>query len=368
MTIALSASAPRVLWWSHGGRQYSRDRIIRDAFHGLNWVIQDFRPAVSLLGDVEASLRRLPTPDLVWVPCFRQRDAEAAQRWAKKRSVPLIFDPLISAYDKQVFERQKFSSDSRAAQRLLTRERRLFQNSTRLIADTGCHAQYFQQTHHVDSQRVDVIPVSAEEQLFVPQPPKAVSEPVHVMFYGSFIGLQGPQFIAEAARQVPELRWTFIGSGPLLSECQTILKNCDHATFVPRVPYDALPDRIGRADILLGVFGNSDKAGRVIPNKVYQALACGRPVITQSSSAYPSAMRRLSAVESGVTWVAPGQPQQIADAVRQLAANAHALPKIGRAARGAYNRWLNNDMVRECLAAVIEQVTGVSGAARRPAA
>jgi glycosyltransferase involved in cell wall biosynthesis len=304
---------------------------------------------------VESWLRNLATPDLVWVPCFRQRDVAAAQTWARKRCVPVVFDPLISAYDKKVFERGKFAPTSRAAHQLLQWERQLMGKSDLVVADTSCHADFFQQALQVAPDRLAVIPVSAEEEVFTPQPSRPSSEPIEVLFYGSFIGLQGPHHIAEAVRQVREVRWTFIGAGPLLESCQQILDQCDNVRFLPSVPYDSLPQRIAEADILLGIFGTSDKAARVIPNKVSQALACGRPVVTQLSDAYPTTLRELPTEESGISWVPPGQPQAIADTVRHLAGQRNSLGQRSRAARLTFDRHFSNEILRGALNAALQQ-------------
>jgi glycosyltransferase involved in cell wall biosynthesis len=351
-----SETTPTVLWWSRSGRDYSRDRVVRKAFQSLGWAIDEFAPMFSGTADIEASLRGVKKPQLVWVPCFRQRDAAAAQRWARRHDVPLVLDPLISAWDKQVFERHKLVENSAQAQRLLRWESSLFNHSDIVIADTDCHAEFFRSALGVDASKVAVIPVGAEEELFSRQPRPVASEAMRVMFYGSFIGLQGPQFIAQAARHVPEVNWTFIGSGPLLDQCRDIVHNAEHVEFIPRVPYEELASRIGAADVLLGIFGTSEKAARVIPNKVYQALACGRPVITRVSEAYPQPLRTQAAVNSGMTWVSPGCSADIVAAVRAMARTRQTLPKISDAAAATYDTYFSNQVVRESLSAVLRQI------------
>lgn len=353
------ADRPIVLWWSHSGRDYSRDRIIRNAFVKLGWNIKDFCPSFSATGNLEARLRRVGRPDLVWVPCFRQRDAAAAQRFASQNQVPLIFDPLISSWDKQVFERRKFDQDSPQSMRLLKKEATLFRHSNLVIADTDAHAEFFHTAHGIPKAQIAVIPVGAEEGQFALQPVRKISPRRKILFYGSFIGLQSPQRIAKATLDVRDADWTFIGTGPLLQKCQQIAGSQNHVTFLPRVPYEQLSARIGDADILMGVFGDSPKAGRVIPNKVYQALACGRPVVTRHSNAYPSATRHAPASETGITWTQAGSSSSIAEAINQLVAeDSEQLQQQASSARQTYLTWFSNDIIKANLMTAIQSVAG----------
>ena len=342
-----------VLWWSRSGRDYSRDRILRQAFEQLGWQIRDFVPAISLVGDWQAWLQRVETPDLVWVPCFRNRDAGAAARWAKARRVPLVFDPLISAYDKVVYERECVPPDSPAARRLLAQEAALLQRCDAVIADTHCHADYYSSHFGLKPDKVFVIPVGAEPGLFTPQPWEPAQRPVRVLFYGSFIGLQGPEVIAAAAGQVTEVEWRFIGDGPLKPHCLALCQGLSHVTFTPWIPYEQLPSHIGQADILLGVFGSSQKASRVIPNKVYQALACGRVVVTRISEAYPKELLKSSLTETGIQFIPSGSAEALADAVRELASSSANLPSWGGLARQSYERFFNPDSIVSNLETVL---------------
>ncbi len=342
-----------VLWWGRFDPDYSRNRVLRQQLTQLGWTIRDFRPLVSRFAGMEAALRRIPAPDLVWIPCFRQRDAAAAIAWARARRVPVLFDPLISAWDKQVFERGKFAEDSAEANALLTWEKKLFDGADMVVADTAPHADFFAQRFGLPEDKLAVIGVGAEETLFQPAPPDFAHQgPVEVLFYGSFIGLQGPEVIVEAARiyEGPPVSWHLLGAGPLLKSCETAADGLENLFFEPWLDYARLPERIHNADILLGVFGASEKAGRVIPNKVYQSLACGRPVITQQSAAYPEDLDRP---DSGIAFIPPGEPKALAKTVAEWATRRDELPALSASAFASYECHFRNMAIREQLRATL---------------
>jgi glycosyltransferase involved in cell wall biosynthesis len=349
---------PTVLWWGRFDPAYSRNRILRRHLAGLGWQVRDFRPRFSATADLEAALRRLPSPDLVWVPAFRQRDMAAALRWSRSRRVPVLFDPLISAFDKQVDERGKLDSASRRARRLLRWERRIFQAADLVLADTPRHADYFSGTLGVPRSHTAVVYVGAEDGLFEPAPLDALpaATPPEVLFYGSFIPLQGPETIVEAARLYagPPVRWTLLGDGPLRQACVDRARGLDSVRFEAPVPYARLGERIHRAHILLGVFGTTPKAGRVIPNKVFQALACARAVITRQAEAYPPSSSDARC--SGLSFVPPGDPGNLARAVAHLAGTPEVLAGQALAARVTYQKQFGPEIVAGQLAAALAKL------------
>ncbi len=352
-----------VLWWGRFDPDYSRNRVLRRLFAELGWQIVDFQPVWSSLADIEAGLRRLARPSLVWVPCFRQRDIAAAQRWSRRQGVPLVVDPLISAYDKQVFEQRKFADGSRRAERLRAWESGLLKGADRVVIDTPAHGEFLADTFDIPRERIGVVHVGAEEGAFVaaPLPARAPGEPREAMFFGSFIGLQGPQVIVQAARcyHGPPIRWVLLGEGPLRPECERLARGLDNVVFA-NTRISANPGRIHDADILLGAFGASAKAGRVIPNKVFQSLASGRPVVTREGTAYPEAVRAGHG-ESGLVFVPPEAPDALAAAVADLAADPARLARLSEAARATFDSHFSPAAIREQLRAVLD----ATGAGRR---
>ena len=339
-----------VLWWGRFDPGYSRNRILRACYGDMGWRIADFHPVLSATGDIEARLRAIPEPELVHVPCFRQRDLAAASRYAKRLGIPLLFDPLISAYDKQIYERAKFSDADIRARRLLEWEQDLFSRADIIFADTTEHARFFSEMLGANARKIHVVYVGAEESLFFPETaPHAPSESIEVLFYGSFIPLQGPEVIIEAARlcQDTPVDWVLLGNGPLRAECERRATGLSNVFFEDWVPYEQLPKRIHQADILLGVFGTTLKAQRVIPNKVFQALACGKPLVTCSAPSYPAEL--LTNPASGILWVNAGDSKSLADAVMQHARNTSHLQEFGHAARISYEKYMGSRVVHSQL-------------------
>ena len=337
-------SIMRILWWGRGDNGYSRNGVIRACLRQTGHEIVDFRPRTHWFADWEALLKRVATPDLVWVPCFRQRDVLAAARWARRKGVPLVFDPLISAWDKRVLEFGKVSAASSAAHRLLEQERRQFAAADVVIADTAEHARFFREQLLVPEGKLRVVYVGADERLFTPAPLRGLDGPLEVLFYGSMLPLQGPRTIVEAARltQGEPIRWTLLGKGPQLAECREAASGLPNVVFEEPVAYDRLCERIHRADVLLGVFGTTEKAARVMPNKVFQALASGRTVVTRESAAYPGRARASEAL----AFVPPGDPPALADAVRRLAADREGLRIRSSAARALFDAEFSSQVIR----------------------
>ena len=291
---------------------------------------------------------------MVWVPCFRQRDFFAARRFARWHKVPLLFDPLISSYDKRVFEFHKLREGSRRARRLKGWEKKMFQSADVVLADTQAHKDFFEQELGAKPDQCFVVPVGANEQLFTSQAQHSSNDSPEVFFYGSFLPLHGVETIIQAAQICQGVRWTLLGGGTLKKKCEELAGGLQNLCFEDPIPYRDLPARIGRADIVLGVFGSTPKAGRVIPNKVFQALACARPVITRSSLAYPPAFQED---DSGVVFVCPGDPKALAESVEQLLADKACLSERGIQALKSYQKYFSQDHITDLLNSAISSVS-----------
>jgi glycosyltransferase involved in cell wall biosynthesis len=270
-------------------------------------------------------------------------DLPAARRVAGGR--PIVFNPLVSLADTLVSDRGRFRSGSLAARALEAVDRRAFKAATVVVADTAAQAQFFATLADLDE--VPVCFVGAEDRLFQPgwKPPARFA----ALFVGKLIPLQGVETILAAARRAPEIDFKIVGSGQLDSLLQSRPPNVEH---VPWLDYELLPDAIRGAGCALGIFGTGAKARRVIPNKAFQALACGAPLITADTPA----ARELLTDGTSALLVPPGDPEALAGAVRQLAGDAELAARIGAGGRSAYERQASEPVLGERWRELIERL------------
>lgn len=350
----MSEKKREILWWGRFSADYSRNVVLREAMADSGFRISDYRPICSGLGDVEAYLRSVKTPDAVWVGCFRQRDIAAAVRWARRKGIPVVFDPLISHYDKVVNEFQKFPRDSSSAKRLLDLERRLFEMADIVVADTVKHAEYYHEILCVPKRKIKIVYVGADSHFKASEKARASGELLEVLFYGSFLPLQGAGIIVEAARQTVghRIRWTLIGAGPEKSRCMAEAKGLDNIVFRDPVHYKTLPSVIADHDVLLGVFGATEKATRVMPNKFFQAIASGKPIVTMNSDAYPQSVFGSHAIK----FIPPCDPRALADAVLEWNADRLSLAVSASEARALYEREFGPYVIRSQINDVFQAI------------
>jgi len=270
-------------------------------------------------------------------------DLPAARRAARGR--PIVFNPLVSLADTLVADRRRFRRGSVAARALEAIDRRAFRAANVVVADTRAHGRYLAELAGLGE--LPVCFVGAEERLFQPgwRPPERFT----VLFVGKLIPLQGVETILRAASLVTDVPFRIVGSGQLGDLLRAAPSNVQH---VPWVEYEDLPGELRAAGCALGIFGTTGKAQRVIPNKAFQALATGTPLITADT---PAARELLGDDESALL-VPAGDPEALAGAIRRLASRGELAQRIGAGGRTVYERRASEAVLGQRWREIIERL------------
>jgi len=245
----------------------------------------------------------------------------------------VVLDAFLPIHDTIVVDRGLRNPNGFVAKAIWLFERMGLRLADHIVTDTSDHADYYAREFGIDRERFQTILVGAEEH-FTPAASGDLAAdilgPVDdrpiVLFYGQLIPLHGVPTIIEAARLCADrrARWVVIGRGQLEPLVKQALADDSHGSFewIEWVDYDRLPSVIARARICLGVFSASDKAARVIPNKLFQQLAVGKPIITRESPA----VETLAADHPNSIWTVPAEDSQaLADAVAKALSEGTAM-------------------------------------------
>lgn len=345
---------PEVLYWGRADLPYSRNSILLKLMQDLGWAVDFFHPLISRTGVVEACFRKLRHPDFIWVPCFRHRDIASAAVWKKRFGVPLVVDPLISAWEKEVIERRKWPISSKSAEKRRAWEIDLYRKADRIVLDTNAHAEFFTSELNVPSEKISVLYLGAETDRYFPVHLQPKKPPYEILFYGSFLPLQGVDVVVKAARLAKDLPavWVMVGEGDQKNRVKKMARGLPNVRFEPWIENGRLNERIAKADILLGIFGSTPKADIVIPNKVFQAMAAGRPVITRRASAFQGTL----AGSDVIGWVEPDSPEALVNLVRKWLRDPSRLATRGVATRRLFETHFSMDKLAAMLGGVFEKM------------
>ena len=272
-------------------------------------------------------------------------DLPAARNAAHGR--PVLFNPLVSLHETLVEDRRRFAPGSPAARALRRIDRTALRSADLVVADTEENARYLRELGSLPPERVAACFVGAEERIF--RPVWERPDRFHVLFVGKLIPLHGLDTILAAARLAPEIPFRVTGSGQLDRLLRGRPANVE---WVHWVEYERLAGELGRAGCALGIFGTSDKARRVIPNKAFQALACGVPLVTGDT---PGARELLRDGESALL-VPPGNPEALAAAVRRLASEDGLAERLGGGGLTAYRAQASERVLGERWRGLVERL------------
>lgn len=250
--------------------------------------------------------------------------------WLRKS--PIAWDMFMSLYNTVVEDRRIIPRRHPVAKLIWGSEWLALRIARFVFLDTQTHARRIEKIFSLPEKKCGAVWVGVEKEKFQNNPqknpmPSTSHGALKVLFYGQFIPLHGIEYIVEAARllQDAEIDWLLIGKGQESVRIKQMISEdpLPRLRWVEWVEYEDLIAWIQTADLCLGIFGTSEKAASVIPNKVFQIVTSGKPLITRDSQA----IREL--FETASHWVKiipPGDAKALAEAVKGFSISRSAPP------------------------------------------
>ncbi len=203
---------------------------------------------------------------------------------------PIIADAYFSLFDTMVNDKQKATAKSFKGRLCFWLDSHMLKHADLSLTDTNEHVAYLKCQFNAPEADVRRLWISAET---TPLPSRLktadANSTFHVFFWGGFIPLQGVPTIVRAAGllQTENIQFSIFGAGQTLARCEQLKTELQisNLSFLGWATHKEIFERASRSHVALGIFGETEKAGRVIPNKAYEALAMGIPLVTRHSAA-----------------------------------------------------------------------------------
>lgn len=268
-----------------------------------------------------------------------------------------IADAYITLWDTLFQDRQLGKPQGQLSRYLLAAESRALRAANTIIVDTQANADHLSGLFGVPRQRIRAFPLAIDPQtlpaLDHPAAPKGGK--VRVLFIGTFVPLQGTTVIAQAIALLADrddMEFMLIGDGQQADEAAKYLKGLSNVTWLRgwQSP-QKLATEIANADICLGVFGGEGKSSRVLPFKLYMALATSKAIITQSSHSTPDGVPPIPAI------ICTPEPKILAQSIEKLSADKTLRRIFQHKARIYYDQYLTSNELAKYWLALLDLTT-----------
>jgi glycosyltransferase involved in cell wall biosynthesis len=297
--------------------------------------------------------------DLVWgtsPPIFQGMTAWVLSRL---KNVPFLFEvrDLWPAFAVQIGVLQ---------QPLLIRlsewlEHFLYTHADRLVVNSPGFVSHVKAR---GADKVALIPNGTDPSMFDPQNNGSqfrISHGLEGKFLVLYAGAHGVsndlEIVLKAAQQIadnPNINIVFVGDGkdkPALMG-KAVEMGLINVHFLPPVPKAEMGTALAAADACVAILKPIPLYSTVFPNKVFDYMAAGRPVIL----AIDGVIREVVEKAGAGIFVSPGDPEALANTIKSLANNPKLCTELGQNGRNYVEMNYDRAKLADQLASILEQL------------
>lgn len=298
-------------------------------------------------------LKNRKKADIVLVGFLGQHLMLIIKKFTRKK---IVFDAFLSVYDTMVFDKKITKQGSLKAKIYFWLDKKSCTLADIILLDTNQHIEYFHNTFNIKKEKFRRVLIGADESLFYPREEKKHRDFI-VEFHGEFIPLQGTKYIVQAAKLLEkhkDIKFNMIGKGQTSDKALKLSKklNLQNITFLGWKNPEEIPLCISEADVGLGIFGETEKTRRVIPNKAYEIIAMKKPLITADTPA----IRELFEHKKNAFLCEIKSPESIANAVLELKNNRELRNNIAKNGYETYKNYGTSAVIGKQLKEICEEL------------
>ena len=269
---------------------------------------------------------------------------------------PIIFDAFVSLYDSNVFDRKSVSPYSFWALKYWLLDWLSCKLADRVLLDADEHIKYFIKTFSIKKEKFRRILVGTDETIFYPRDCQKNTDKFLLLFQGTYIPLQGVEYMVRAAKLLEDkdVQLNIVGRlknyGPAIELSREL--NAKNVNFIDFIPQKELAEQMAQADVCLGFFGDTPKAKRCGAFKVTEALAMKKPILTADTPA----MREFLQDRENCLFCRGADAEDLAEKILELKNNPVLREKIAENGYKVYQERLTPRVLGRELKNILDEL------------
>ena len=231
-------------------------------------------------------------------------------------------------------------------------ERGLYRRADRVVINSP---GFFEHVHSRGARQVEVVPNGVDLTMFGKTEKDqslrrelGLAEGFLVLYagaHGMSNDLETVLKAAEILQSEEDIHFVFLGDGKEKTNLMALAQQMKlrNLHFLPSIPKDQIASTLVQADVGLAILLAVDAYKTTYPNKVFDYMAAGLPVVL----AIDGVIRQVVEDAGAGLFTQPGDPEALAEAVKRLAADPVLVDQLGQAGK----QCVEGDFDRERLAA-----------------
>ena len=244
----------------------------------------------------------------------------------------------------------------------------LYRRSRHIVVVTPAFKKYLIEHYNVAPEKISIVMNGVDPDVFTPngETDSVVKEfQLDGRFVVSFIGIlgnaHGLSTVAYAAARLqetqPQVLLLLVGEGADKSNVQALVREMGlkNLRVIGQQPRSKIPALIRASSACMVLLKKSEVFKTVIPSKVFEFMACGRPVILGAEG---QARELVKTADCGVC-VPPEDSAALAGAIEQLYSDGELRRRLGGNGRNYAVRCLAREQTARDYIAILQRVAGI---------
>lgn len=249
----------------------------------------------------------------------------------------------------------------------------LYRHVQKIVAVTDAFATILAD-RGVPAEKIAVVKNGVDLDRFSPRAPEnsvreelGIGRGVFLLTYVGTVGMaHGLTTVLDAAEAAPgeSIGFLVVGDGAERGrlEREASMRGLGNVWFLRGQPRSRIPGILAASDAVLVHLRDDPLFASVIPSKIFEAMAMGRPIILGATGESAELVRGTGC---GIA-VAPENPSEILRAVRRIAGDAGYARSLGENGRRAAEESFSRRVAAIRMLGVLDEVAGAGGRATRP--